>query len=448
MVGRQLLLAWPGIALASVSRFWAPRPAQSRRRIVRKAIVVGRRARRSMASSIPDQAILDGDATQPDVERSLKARLAITAADGIDSSRLQPPAPPTSDYCSPANVALCAGDPTAPPEEAAAPVVVTLRDIASFRPAAPDNGMEPGGWAIEGLPANFVAGASVQVVSGTLLGQPADVRFTPVGYRWTHSDGAVVEGGGPGATWAALGQREFSRDGHEPRVRVRRGVHGRPVGRRARRVPVRRVAVAIDRRHAQPRGSAAARARRRVRHGAHAGRLPREPVRPRLLTRRPAARRDGRPDDRRGGHRAVARRAATGLEVSGFAVAAVIGDDRRVEEPPHARHPLALERRALALGARAVAQEPRRRLLHGIEVARLRQLAFEPSDEPVAARPPRAPVRPRSGRTPGPACRSAPSGAGRPRGARAERRPRRWRRHPSPWARRASASRAPATGPR
>ena len=135
---------------------------------------------------------------------------------------IEPSLPPPSDYCSPANVDLCAGDPTAPPEEPAAPVVVTLRDIASFRPSAPDNGMEPGGWAIEGLPANFVAGASVQVVSGTLLGQPADVRFTPVGYRWTHSDGAVVEGDGPGATWAALGQREFSADGHEPRVRVRR----------------------------------------------------------------------------------------------------------------------------------------------------------------------------------------------------------------------------------
>ena len=122
----------------------------------------------------------------------------------------QPPLPPPPDNCSPANVELCAGDPTAPPEEPAAPVVVTLRDIASFRPSAPDNGMEPGGWAIEGLPANFVAGASVQVVSGTLLGQPADVRFTPVGYRWTHSDGAVVAADGPGATWATLGQREFT----------------------------------------------------------------------------------------------------------------------------------------------------------------------------------------------------------------------------------------------
>ncbi|WP_173923395.1 hypothetical protein [Agromyces sp. Marseille-P2726] len=85
-----------------------------------------------------------------------------------------------------------------------------LRDIASFRPAAPVNDMEPGGWAVQGLPANFVAAASVQVVSGTLLGQPADVRFTPVGYRWIHSDGGLVVNGGPGATWAALGQAEFT----------------------------------------------------------------------------------------------------------------------------------------------------------------------------------------------------------------------------------------------
>ena len=70
--------------------------------------------------------------------------------------------------------------------------------------------MEPGGWAVEGLPANFVAAASVEVVSGTLLDQPADVRFTPVGYRWIHSDGGLVESGTPGATWAALGQAEFT----------------------------------------------------------------------------------------------------------------------------------------------------------------------------------------------------------------------------------------------
>jgi len=124
------------------------------------------------------------------------------------STALAAPLPP--EYCSPTNVITCAGDPAAPPEEPAAPVVVTLRDIASFRPATPGNGMEPGGWAIEGLPVNFVAAASVEVVSGTLLGQPADVRFTPVGFRWNHSDGGAVESAMPGATWATLGQREFT----------------------------------------------------------------------------------------------------------------------------------------------------------------------------------------------------------------------------------------------
>ncbi|WP_157427565.1 hypothetical protein [Agromyces salentinus] len=94
--------------------------------------------------------------------------------------------------------------------EPAAPVVVTLRDIASFRPAVPDNGMEPDGWAVVGLPANFVAAASAHVISGTLLGRPADVRFTPVGYRWTHSDGGIVDSATPGASWSDLGQSEFS----------------------------------------------------------------------------------------------------------------------------------------------------------------------------------------------------------------------------------------------
>lgn len=140
--------------------------------------------------------------------------LAGTGGDsqGGETSPTPPtPPPPLRDDCSPTNVAICAGDPAAPPEEPTpAPVVVTLRDIASFRPAVPGNGMEPGGWAVVGLPANFVAAASVEVVSGTLLGQPADVRFTPVGYRWSHGDGGALETGSPGATWAQLGQREFS----------------------------------------------------------------------------------------------------------------------------------------------------------------------------------------------------------------------------------------------
>lgn len=90
---------------------------------------------------------------------------------------------------------------------------VTLRDIASFRPAMPADVMEPDGWAVVGLPANFVSGASVRVVGGSLLGRPAEVRFTPVGYAWASSDGGRVASASPGATWAALGVREFSATG-------------------------------------------------------------------------------------------------------------------------------------------------------------------------------------------------------------------------------------------
>ncbi|WP_353810324.1 hypothetical protein [Agromyces sp. SYSU T00194] len=104
----------------------------------------------------------------------------------------------------------CWPEPECPAGEEAAGYVVTLADIASFRPVAPGDVMEPDGWAIVGLPANFVAGASAHVVSGVLLGAPADVRFTPVGHRWAHSDGGVVGDAAGGATWAALGQPEFS----------------------------------------------------------------------------------------------------------------------------------------------------------------------------------------------------------------------------------------------
>lgn len=117
---------------------------------------------------------------------------------------------PTLDFCSPTNLADCTftgAEPTPPP---AGEPAVTLRDIASFRPAAPGNGMEPGGWAVVGLPANFVAEASVQTLSGTLLGRSADVRFHPVAYRWTHSDGAVVQASVPGSTWEELAQAEFT----------------------------------------------------------------------------------------------------------------------------------------------------------------------------------------------------------------------------------------------
>lgn len=112
-----------------------------------------------------------------------------------DCSRLNEPAPPPT------------------PPRPGGPVVVTLRDIASFRPTPPVSVMEPNGWAVVGVPANFVAEASSEVVSGILLGRTAEVRFTPVGYRWSHSDGAVVESASPGASWTDLGVAEFTPTG-------------------------------------------------------------------------------------------------------------------------------------------------------------------------------------------------------------------------------------------
>ncbi|MEO8095831.1 MAG: hypothetical protein ABI632_12995 [Pseudolysinimonas sp.] len=86
---------------------------------------------------------------------------------------------------------------------------ITLADIAAFRPDAGVDHMEPNGWMIVGLDTNFFATGGVQVKDGTLLGQPASVRFTPVTWHWSYSDGAGLTAGGPGATWAAQGIPEF-----------------------------------------------------------------------------------------------------------------------------------------------------------------------------------------------------------------------------------------------
>ena len=87
---------------------------------------------------------------------------------------------------------------------------VTLTDIANFRPTADVAGMEPDGWMIVGLDTNFFADSNQQVVDGALLGQPASVRFTPVGWRWNYGDGTSATLSSPGASWAASGVAEFS----------------------------------------------------------------------------------------------------------------------------------------------------------------------------------------------------------------------------------------------
>lgn len=86
---------------------------------------------------------------------------------------------------------------------------ITLADIAQFRPDPGVDRMEPDGWMVVGLDTNFFASSDVQILDGTLLGQPAAVRFTPVAWHWAYGDGATRTSGTPGAPWAAQRLREF-----------------------------------------------------------------------------------------------------------------------------------------------------------------------------------------------------------------------------------------------
>jgi len=105
---------------------------------------------------------------------------------------------------------LCYGEGQGKPGDAVTGVPsVTLTDIATFRPRVSVQYMQPDGWMVVGLPANFVAVIERHVVPGTLLGAPADVRFTPVAYRWRYGDGSAARLGTTGASWQTLGLREF-----------------------------------------------------------------------------------------------------------------------------------------------------------------------------------------------------------------------------------------------
>jgi hypothetical protein len=78
---------------------------------------------------------------------------------------------------------------------------VTMSDIAAFRPTAASHGMEPNGWAVIGLPTNFFSSGSPVIRSGTLLGGPAEVRFTPVSWSWDYGDGSRRTTATPGRAW-------------------------------------------------------------------------------------------------------------------------------------------------------------------------------------------------------------------------------------------------------
>jgi PKD repeat protein len=85
----------------------------------------------------------------------------------------------------------------------------TLDDLVGFTPVPNVDHMQPNGWFIAGLDANFYATGGAGAQTGTLLGQPASVRFTPIQWRWTYGDGSSTTRSTRGSTWQAQGIREF-----------------------------------------------------------------------------------------------------------------------------------------------------------------------------------------------------------------------------------------------
>jgi len=95
--------------------------------------------------------------------------------------------------------------------EAAPAAPVTIRDVASFAPAAPTVTTEPAAWGVRGLHTNVIAAASGHTRTGTLLGQVAEVNFIPVGFTFDYGDGDTTTARIGGSSWASLGLAEFSK---------------------------------------------------------------------------------------------------------------------------------------------------------------------------------------------------------------------------------------------
>ncbi|MDY0909948.1 hypothetical protein [Microbacterium sp. CFBP9034] len=112
------------------------------------------------------------------------------------------PAPPAREECGPLG---CREG-----YEVAGLPDVTLADLASFRPAAPSLSGEPAGFGVQGMPTNIVAAASEQRLPGTVLDWDVTVRFTPASFLFEYGDGSSASAPNGGASWAQLGQAQFT----------------------------------------------------------------------------------------------------------------------------------------------------------------------------------------------------------------------------------------------
>lgn len=101
----------------------------------------------------------------------------------------------------------CVG--TSPPKGGSGPT--SISDLESFRPRTPVQFGEPSGWSVRRIPTNFWTTAIAHTVSGELLGNPADVRFTPVLFRRYFGDGDRKTSVLKGESWRSMGQSPWTR---------------------------------------------------------------------------------------------------------------------------------------------------------------------------------------------------------------------------------------------
>lgn len=114
-----------------------------------------------------------------------------------------------SYYCQPWVITMVGDEDEDDGEDGGPGRTVTISDVEDFGASSGSDVMEPNGWAILGLDANFYSSAKAHVVEGELLGEDARVRFTPVSWQWDYGDGSTRVSTTGGASWADLDLEEF-----------------------------------------------------------------------------------------------------------------------------------------------------------------------------------------------------------------------------------------------
>lgn len=131
-----------------------------------------------------------------------------------DAAPPPPPPDPGTARCFQTADAICVADRAAPAPLPGEPGAPTLTDIATFPVTVATARNQPTGWGVVDRPTNFYADGGAHVVSGTLLGQPALVRFTPVAWQWDYGDGTTATLDRPGAAWDTSAQFRLTPTSH------------------------------------------------------------------------------------------------------------------------------------------------------------------------------------------------------------------------------------------